>query len=62
MIPAEALGTAPAGGKTWLAAVALQVARPDGPAASATWPIAKRDGILDGSRLWGELRFLPAAK
>jgi lysophospholipase L1-like esterase len=61
LIPTAALGSAPAAGKSWRAALAAQTTRPNRPMATLAWPRAKRDGILDGSRYWGELRFVGAA-
>ena len=61
LLPASVLGTAPAAGATWRAAVAVQdAAPPDGPAMAA-WPHAKTGYLLAGPAAWGLVRFVGVA-
>ena len=60
-IPAEALGAAPKAGAAWRAALAGQITRRHESNALLAWPRTKRDGVLDGSKAWGELRFVEGA-
>jgi hypothetical protein len=57
-IPAEALGAAPKAGAVWRAALTGQITRRHESNALLAWPRTKRDGVLDGSKAWGELRFV----
>ena len=61
-IPAEALGAAPKDGAVWRAALAGQITRRHESNALLAWPRTKRDGVLDGSKAWGELRFVDGGK
>ncbi len=59
-IPAESLGEAPAAGRTWRGALALQLRRRHRSPATAAWPRTKQAGLVRGSQMWGELTFSDA--